>query len=132
MYKYISKIIRDAFHVVELEVKEVPLQDDPALAWTLRDGACLYEVVAPPSLKGERYFSYFLFDHIIDCIEDTEKQIEFDAYRTASKRHAEVNLEEVQEKKVGIKISYLEFKMEKYQPKERKAHKAGNMLMGDD
>jgi hypothetical protein len=64
-------------------------------------------------LKGERYFSYFLFDRILDCIEDTEKQIEFDAYRTASKRHAEVNLEEVQEKKVGIKISYLEFKMEK-------------------
>ena len=110
MRKFISKTFKDKTSVIELDLKEVGLMEDQSLAWRLQSWEKLFEVLAPASLAGERYYSYFLYDYPEACHTYAIDELTQEAKRTAEKRHTTVDKDLLQSKIDGIDIVMLEGK----------------------
>lgn len=93
MIKYVIQHVKGAAVILETEVALVTQAEDPSIAWRLKPGECIYNILRPMSLAGECWMSFAFYDSEAEARTKLESSLrEVEAPRAA--RHGQVISEE--------------------------------------
>lgn len=104
MIKYSIQTLKGATSIIEVELRQVSLLEDPSLAWRINAPECMYYIVKPSSFPGEAFMSWAFFDSRECALAKAQADILHEAKRTAEKSHSNFDNERYQERLSAIKF----------------------------